>query len=122
VSAHLGLFSRHSSASGNPGFQALVLGRRFRGDDDFGWTAEFSHSLGHQDAFLQPRLSARYRCGLRPCQLSGPPERCGRPACAPLQQAYNSDLFEGDLKDANEAEKRKIVRENGAHTYGFDLD
>ena len=30
-------------------------------------------------------------------------------------------MFEGDFKHANGAEKRKIVRENGAQLYGCDL-
>jgi len=35
----------------------------------------------------------------------------------PLQR-----LIERDFKDASEAEKRKIVRENVAQLYGFDLN
>jgi len=35
----------------------------------------------------------------------------------PLQR-----LVERDVKDASEAEKRKIVRENVARLYGFDFD
>jgi hypothetical protein len=35
----------------------------------------------------------------------------------PLQR-----LIERDIKDASEAEKRKILRESVAHLYGFDLD
>jgi predicted TIM-barrel fold metal-dependent hydrolase len=31
-------------------------------------------------------------------------------------------LIERDFKDASEAEKRKIVRENVARLYGFDFD
>jgi hypothetical protein len=42
----------------------------------------------------------------------------------PSEQAYNPStrLIERDFKDAREAEKRKIVRENVAQLYGFDLD
>jgi hypothetical protein len=35
----------------------------------------------------------------------------------PLQR-----LIKRDFKDASEAEKRKIVRENVAELYGFDFD
>jgi len=46
-------------------------------------------------------------------------------ACAPLragvQPLYN-DLSSCDFKDASQAEKPKIVRENVAQLYGFDLD
>jgi hypothetical protein len=41
------------------------------------------------------------------------------------RQAYNprpQRLIERDLKDASEAEKRKIVREDVAQLYGFDFD
>jgi hypothetical protein len=31
-------------------------------------------------------------------------------------------LIERDFKDASEAEKREIVRENVARLYGFDFD
>jgi predicted TIM-barrel fold metal-dependent hydrolase len=31
-------------------------------------------------------------------------------------------LIKRDFKDASEAEKRKIVRENAAELYGFDFD
>jgi hypothetical protein len=42
----------------------------------------------------------------------------------PCEQAYNplQRLIERDFKDASEAEKRKIVRENVAQLYGFDFD
>jgi hypothetical protein len=57
-----------------------------------------------------------------PAASVGRPNGAAAPACAPLQagvQPLYNDLFEGDFKDANEAEKRKIVRENGAQTYGL---
>jgi hypothetical protein len=62
VSAHLGSFPVIPAQAGIQGFQTLVLGPRFRGDDDFGWTAEFSHSLDPFRTFapapILPRQSA----------------------------------------------------------------
>ena len=35
---------------------------------------------------------------------------------------HSRDIIERDFKDVSEVEKRKIVRENVAQLYGFDLD
>jgi predicted TIM-barrel fold metal-dependent hydrolase len=35
---------------------------------------------------------------------------------------HSRDIIERDFKDVSEVEKRKIVRENAAQLYGFDLD
>jgi hypothetical protein len=42
-------FSVIPAQAGIQGFQSLALGPRFRGDDDFGWTAGFLHSLAGRD-------------------------------------------------------------------------
>ena len=60
-----------------------------------------------------------------PAPSVGGHERCSSPGLStpasrrttPLQR-----LIERDFKDASEAEKRKIVRENVAQLYGFDFD
>jgi hypothetical protein len=52
-------------------------------------------------------------------------ERCSRPGlCTPASRRTTplQRLIERDFKDASEAEKRKIVRENVAQLYGFDFD
>jgi predicted TIM-barrel fold metal-dependent hydrolase len=35
---------------------------------------------------------------------------------------HSRDIIERDFKEVSEVEKRKIVRENVAQLYGFDLD
>jgi predicted TIM-barrel fold metal-dependent hydrolase len=35
---------------------------------------------------------------------------------------HSRDIIGRDFKDVSEVEKRKIVRENAAQLYGFDLD
>ena len=35
---------------------------------------------------------------------------------------HSRDIIARDFKDVSEVEKRKIVRENAAQLYGFDLD
>jgi hypothetical protein len=61
-----GRFPVIPAQAGIQGFQTFVLGPRFRGDDDFGWTAEFSQSLEVQDpvqtyspAIVCPRAGRR---------------------------------------------------------------
>jgi hypothetical protein len=52
-------------------------------------------------------------------------ERCSRPGLRTAASRRTTPLrrlVERDLKDASEAEKRKIVRENVAQLYGFDFD
>ena len=60
-----------------------------------------------------------------PAASVGRHERCRRPGlCAPASRRTTplQRFIERDFKDASEAEKRKIVRENVAQLYGFDLD
>jgi hypothetical protein len=44
--------------------------------------------------------------------------------CTPVRRRTTplQRVIERDFKDASEAEKRKIVRDNGARLYGFDFD
>jgi len=51
-------------------------------------------------------------------------EPCSRPGlCTPPSKRTTplQRLIERDFKDASEPEKRKIVRDNVAQLYGFDL-
>ena len=60
-----------------------------------------------------------------PAALVDGHERCSRPGlCTPASRRTTplQRLIERDFKDASEAEKRKIVRENVAQLYGFDFD
>jgi hypothetical protein len=60
-----------------------------------------------------------------PAASMGGHERCSRPSlCTPASRRTTplQRLIERDFKDASDAEKRKIVRENVAQLYGFDFD
>jgi hypothetical protein len=60
-----------------------------------------------------------------PAASVGSHELCSRPGlCTPASRRTTPlQRFIGtDFKDASEAEKRKIVRENVAQLYGCDLD
>jgi hypothetical protein len=60
-----------------------------------------------------------------PAASPGGHDRYSRPGLCTLASRRTTPLqrlIKRDFKDASEAEKRKIVRENVAELYGFDFD